>query len=574
MLFSLIRSLTTLLLISSSLYGQITTTPSIPQKLEIADTATAAKRLNKWLQEAIHIDATGVNDPVLRNQLGFALMPFAGQSPAAIAAMYNQYSSQLTENQLIALSLEGYKAEIRRRYSAKEYQPSVSSWEILNNIASYYLTSNQYDSALLYYKKALAETEALRQPILRSSSFNNIGFFLMSTERKHEEAEEYFTNAESLLSNSTRNDSTLRGSITDNRAQLAVKERKWDLANELYNRNVQLYGLLQIPTKVFQAHCGLLNLALLQNRPTYANASFKSLEALLDTSRQQIEPANIYHYFSLAQQYFKSIGKTDAALIIANKSERYRDSLNKEEKKYLSGKLQEVARSQSFKSVYEETLYQHNLAITRSNARKSLLITILGSVLTVSLLIFIILQFRSRHKIQKGEIERRSIAQQLAEANAEKELLEREKIQTELMYSKKDLSDFAQYLHQQRDSYSEMVGRLAIIKQKTEGLQAKDLHRLAIDTAAKVQVQEKTTIIQNKVEKINTAFAQKLLEKYPHLTKGEVQLCGFIRLNMSNKEIGLAKNVNPDSVKRDRNRLRSKLGLQPAEDLAKFLSEW
>ena len=74
-------------------------------------------------------------------------------------------------------------------------------------------------------------------------------------------------------------------------------------------------------------------------------------------------------------------------------------------------------------------------------------------------------------------------------------------------------------------------------------------------------------------EKVNTEFYHNLIRQFPTLTKSEVDLCGLLKLNLSNKEISALKNVSPDSVKMARNRLRKKIGIQPEEDIYAFISK-
>ncbi len=41
-----------------------------------------------------------------------------------------------------------------------------------------------------------------------------------------------------------------------------------------------------------------------------------------------------------------------------------------------------------------------------------------------------------------------------------------------------------------------------------------------------------------------------LENRYPNLTKGERQLCGFIKINLSNNDILFILNISPETIKR------------------------
>jgi ligand-binding sensor domain-containing protein/DNA-binding CsgD family transcriptional regulator len=66
----------------------------------------------------------------------------------------------------------------------------------------------------------------------------------------------------------------------------------------------------------------------------------------------------------------------------------------------------------------------------------------------------------------------------------------------------------------------------------------------------------------------------RLKEKYPDLTRTNLKLCAYLRLNMSSKEIASLMNVTLSGIDKARNRLRKKLGIQPTDDLSDFLSKF
>lgn len=564
------------LALCKSMYGQPYADSNYPSqtllKKYLADTHNISAKINTLLQEAVEIDAAGVNDALLRNQIAFALSPFASNNPGAMADLYAKYAGVLEGNQLMELSLEYTKKAWLLREKADSGRPSAQSYAFLASIAGFYFTANQNDSAYYYYTQALNVAKALQDPTFISTSFNNIGI-LMNQWDKQQEAGFYYNMADSLLPLKTQTDSILKGAITDNKAQLAIWHKKWPLAMELYNKNLALYARMDMPTKVLQAHCGLLNIGLIRNDLGLARKAMAAIHDLMGKAGKRVAPLNMREYFDLAEKYYRVTGNYLEALNISGKARAYADSLAKEDKHYLGGKLQAVAASLALKSAHEVELYRHDLEITRSNATKSLVITILSTLFIISLLVFFIIQLRNRQKIHQAEIEMRRIGQQLAEARAEKEELEKQKVQGELEYSKRDLAVFAQYLNTQKETYNELVERLDEIKRKNSSTQAKELHRLSLDAGARVQLQEKNSLMQENVDKINTAFLQRLQERFPNLTKAEQELCGYIRLNLSNKEIGMLKNIEPDSVKRNRNRLRNKMGLSPEEDMMKLLTE-
>ena len=75
-------------------------------------------------------------------------------------------------------------------------------------------------------------------------------------------------------------------------------------------------------------------------------------------------------------------------------------------------------------------------------------------------------------------------------------------------------------------------------------------------------------------EYFNTIYdglLDRLMEKYPKLTKTDLKLCVYIKLNMSTKEIAEMMSISPRSVEMARYRLRKKLGLSPEESIISTL---
>ncbi len=72
---------------------------------------------------------------------------------------------------------------------------------------------------------------------------------------------------------------------------------------------------------------------------------------------------------------------------------------------------------------------------------------------------------------------------------------------------------------------------------------------------------------------LNPEFKRRLHEKHPELTASYVRLASLIYLGLGTKHIARLLAINPDSVKKSRQRLRAKLGLAPGTDIETYLWE-
>lgn len=68
-------------------------------------------------------------------------------------------------------------------------------------------------------------------------------------------------------------------------------------------------------------------------------------------------------------------------------------------------------------------------------------------------------------------------------------------------------------------------------------------------------------------QKLHPEFRKRLKQDYPNLGESQVKLASYICIGMTNKQIAQAMNIEYDSVKKSRYRLRSKMGLHTGDSL-------
>lgn len=72
-------------------------------------------------------------------------------------------------------------------------------------------------------------------------------------------------------------------------------------------------------------------------------------------------------------------------------------------------------------------------------------------------------------------------------------------------------------------------------------------------------------------ENVHEDFFKDLLEKYPNLTKNELQHIAYMKMNFSTKEIARIYNVQPESIQKARTRIKKKMKLGKDVDLYTFI---
>ena len=74
-------------------------------------------------------------------------------------------------------------------------------------------------------------------------------------------------------------------------------------------------------------------------------------------------------------------------------------------------------------------------------------------------------------------------------------------------------------------------------------------------------------------ERVHHEFFTQLKATFPDLTAKELQLCAFVRMNLTNKEIASILNISVRGVETARYRLRKRLGMSQEDDMAQFLEK-
>ena len=75
-------------------------------------------------------------------------------------------------------------------------------------------------------------------------------------------------------------------------------------------------------------------------------------------------------------------------------------------------------------------------------------------------------------------------------------------------------------------------------------------------------------------EKVHPSFFVTLHQRFPGLSSSECELCAFIKLNMTNQEITSITFKSDNTLKKARQRLKKKFGLQPTDSLYGFILEF
>ncbi|OHX66946.1 LuxR C-terminal-related transcriptional regulator [Flammeovirga pacifica] len=99
----------------------------------------------------------------------------------------------------------------------------------------------------------------------------------------------------------------------------------------------------------------------------------------------------------------------------------------------------------------------------------------------------------------------------------------------------------------------------------------RDLKQIISELKRNNATQQKIQMMHDNVEEINHQFEARLADVCPDLTKTEREICSYIKLKLSTKEIADIRTTSPNTIRVTKHRIRKKLGLNEEVDLESFI---
>ena len=179
----------------------------------------------------------------------------------------------------------------------------------------------------------------------------------------------------------------------------------------------------------------------------------------------------------------------------------------------------------------------------------------------------------SRDFVTRKRMELEAINKALNEKKLQVLELEKLRLEDEINFKKRDLTDFGIEISRKREFINKLLKQLNVIKNESH-IKSPELDDIIKSTKAQLKIDQHLDYFHQNVEVVNHEFNGKLKELYPELTEGELHLSSLLRLKLNSKEIARLKNISPDSVKVLRYRLRKKFSLTKDINIVDFLQQF
>ncbi len=238
------------------------------------------------------------------------------------------------------------------------------------------------------------------------------------------------------------------------------------------------------------------------------------------------------------------------------------------------------ARSQ-LGEIAEESVYRFEILSAWYSSRWAVFCYVIAGLGVLAFAAFVVdrrLRMENAKKLEEEKKKRRVLELELQRIRLlqEKDAIKKDKDQLEedVIYKSKELANYTMLLVKKRDLLTHMHDELKELREVVKNESGRQLIRDLIKKInMNLQDEEHIKVFEANFERVHHEFFTQLKANFPDLTAKELQLCAFVRMNLTNKEIASILNISVRGVETARYRLRKRLGLTQEEDMGHFFEK-
>ena len=436
--------------------------------------------------------------------------------------------------------VSGYYAKVNDRFMLAHVY--IDMGNILTDL-------KDYSKALEYLRAADVYYDALNEYTYRAKNRLNLSNVLYLMEEKDE--------ADEILTELLHNTACIKDTAFYITTLLSLTEHSLFEDDRYISEAYRLAIPFANKGLLMQSECFMGNYYRTVNMPDsalyyYRKACRRADERYIDI----LVPVQKY----MAESFF-AIHEVDSAYLYLNRYEQVRDSLNR------VNNWVEIARIESRASIEKHEL---ELRQAEERARFRLILILFVCALVVFIAVFICYIFWKRQRDEKmkkqlKELENKDLAMRL-----ENETLQKNRFKSDLASKDRELASNSLIIMEKNQVLKSLADEIE---------RAKEQGMVHPGTAAQIGNNIKVHLGMNdeweffkmQFVKVHPDFFVRLKALAPSVTEGELRLCAYIRTGMENKQIAQMLSLQPDSIKKNRYRLRQKLNIAGKESLETFL---
>lgn len=420
-----------------------------------------------------------------------------------------------------------------------EINEPVRKADALNHVAAIEFYLHNFEKSISYNKEAYEIYQEFNDKLFAANALNDIGNAYYYLE-DYSSAIDFLNRSLGLSQEMNADD--LAGTAMNNLGKVYSRQGKFQDAIVFFGKALKIHQRTNAKTKVIESlnDLGITynEMKLPEQAINYFNQSIMmatDLELKESLKIGYFNRSNSYsqqHKFEQALNDFKAYKATDDSIFSATKSQQIEE----------------------LRTIYETENKEKEIALQKTeiqllrqkNEINKLQRTLLGGGFGLTTLIFALGFYGLKQKIQHNRVER-------------------EKLDAELEFKKKELTSHALHLAQKNKVLEEL-------KQKVRDLQhvnhkPGNYKQLLQMINFNLHVDDNWDTFRKYFEEVHKDFNSTVKKKYPAITANELRLMALMKLNLSSKEIANLFNITQEGIKKARYRLRKKMNISSDESL-------
>ncbi len=149
--------------------------------------------------------------------------------------------------------------------------------------------------------------------------------------------------------------------------------------------------------------------------------------------------------------------------------------------------------------------------------------------------------------------------------------LEKEKLDAELDFKKKELTTHALQLAKKNEFLEGLKGKAEVLKSSEDA--QRGYQKLISSINFDLQDDNNWENFSKYFEEVHQGFNKAAVQKFPELTSNDLRLMALLKMNLSSKEMANILNISIPGIKKARQRLRKKMGLNSKDSLGNAVLE-
>lgn len=443
----------------------------------------------------------------------------------------------------------------------------------LMNMANVLTQQMNYDKAVEYLEDALDFHRKEGNRKEEANVLHNIGIIFFE-KNDYERAKDFFMQA-LTIKEELKTDPAGMIKIYNNLGLIAKEENNIELAEQHYSSTLRIARLSGDKPGEAVALNNLGSLRMMQLKPGALEDLLGSLQLAQSFGLKKLTLSN----YDNLQQFYSYSKDWEKAHKYAQRYRVLNDSIFNEES---------ASRIIELQTKYDTEMKEKENQILRDSQRIQLLrnrqltlIAIVFGLLATSFFIMFRLKrksLRQTHelfvketelsmmKLKASEDRNRSLQETLF---AEEEI---KKLQAKSLEQKKQELVSATMLIANKNDVFERLKKLAEeIKSDGQGDGLEKAREIITEIDRQTDVETQWEQFRARFESVHKSFFDKLRKNDGALTQNDLQLCAYIKLNLTTKEIARLMNISPESVNTQRYRLKKKLDLTNNVTLDEFI---